>query len=154
MIVLLPKIVLEPKTRGMCRLPYPNHPKGCPAFGKKVSCPPTCPSFAETIDISLPMYAIINEFDLGAHVERLRAKCPTWTLRQLQCCLYWQPKARKELKAEIRRFLALHPDLIVDECPEAGGVNVTETLLNAGVKLEWPPMSIVRQVAFAGVRKL
>jgi len=154
MVVPLSKVVIDLRMRGMCRLAYPNHRRGCPNFGKKLQCPPDCPMFTENIDITKPMFAIVNEFDLGAHVERLRAKYPAWTLRQLQCCLYWQPKARKALRAEIAKFRKDHPQLFVDECPEAGGVNVTETLRNAGIELEWPPMKIARQVAIAGSRNV
>lgn len=32
------------------------------------------------------------------------------------------------------------------------GVNVTETMKNAGVILEWPPANIAYQIALAGVR--
>ena len=40
--------------------------------------------------------------------------------------------------------------MVVITCPEACGVNVTSTVLTIGVKLEWPPIGIVRQVAIAG----
>jgi hypothetical protein len=32
------------------------------------------------------------------------------------------------------------------------GVNVTATLKDAGIELEWPPKKFVRQVALAGVK--
>ena len=38
-------------------------------------------------------------------------------------------------------------------CPEAMGVNVTATMKNLGVKLEWPPETVVHKVAIIGVRK-
>lgn len=79
----------------------------------------------------------------------MRASNPAWTSRQLECCLYWQPTARKQLAAEIKQFLWSHAGYVADTCPEAGGVNVTETLRRVGVDLEWPPKRIVRQVAIA-----
>ena len=106
--------------------------------------------FGDMIDLDRPVFAIVNEFDLGSHIERMRQGHPTWTQRQLECCLYWQTKARKQLTEEIGRFLREHPGCVVDTTPEAGGVNVTETLKVAGVRLEWPPRNIARQVALAG----
>ncbi len=150
MILQLPKLVIEPRVRGMCRLPYPGHPKGCPNFNHKQGCPPACRLFAERFDLQQPVFAIVNEFDLAAHVARMRASHPGWSQRQLECCLYWQPAARKDLAFKIRQFLFGHPGYTADTCPEAGGVNVTETLRQVGVELEWPPKRIVRQVAIAG----
>lgn len=54
------------------------------------------------------------------------------------------------LEGEIEEFLLAHPGLVVTRCPEAMGVNVTETLAAAGVTLEWPPKKFALQVAIAG----
>jgi hypothetical protein len=107
--------------------------------------------FDEKIDLSQPVFAIVNEFDLAAHVERMRIRHPRWSQRQLACCLYWQPRARKELATKISEFLRGHRGYLADCCPEAGGVNVTATLANLGVALEWPPRKTVCQVAIAGL---
>ena len=109
--------------------------------------------FDERFDVSRPMFAIINEFDLAAHVERLLIRHPGWSERQLVCCLYWQPTARKQHKALILQFLRQYPGYYVDVCPEAGGVNVTDTLKAIGIELEWPPHKIVRQVGIGGRKK-
>lgn len=152
MIVQLPEVVLDLRMRGMCRLPYPLHPKGCPNFDHKDGCPPNAVLFSNRFDLQQPVFAIINEFDLGAHVERMRTDHPGYSMRQLECCLYWQNTARKQLREQVNLFLLEHCDFgfMADNCPEAGGVNVTETLRRVGVELEWPPRMIVRQVAIAG----
>ena len=67
----------------------------------------------------------------------------------MTCCLYWQPRARKFLETEIYRFCASRGGHVVTRCPEAMGLNVTETLRRAGVEMEWPPVNIALQVAFA-----
>jgi hypothetical protein len=54
----------------------------------------------------------------------------------------------------IENFLLQHPGLMIDDCPEAGGVNVTETLRLAGIYLEWPPQRVACQVALGGERNL
>ena len=146
MIFPLSQVVIDQKMRGLCRRPYPLHPKGCPNFAHNEGCPPSRPLW----NLQPPFYAVVNEFDLGAHVARMRELHPGWSQRQLECCLYWQGGARKILKDEIQRFRRDHGSLIVDTCPEAAGVNVTETLALAGIELEWPPVAIVRQVAIAG----
>jgi hypothetical protein len=151
MVIELKEVVVEPRMRGLCRLPYPGHPRGCPNFGRKAGCPPSCPMIGDAIDLGRPVFAIVNEFDLAAHVLRMRLRHPGWSERQLVCCLYWQPTARKHLTAKLMAFLAAHPDYVSDACPEAGGVNVTETLRRAGLELEWPPVKVARQVALAGI---
>jgi predicted metal-binding protein len=134
--------------REFCRRPYFNHKNGCPAFGKKQGCPPDAPLFDKYFDIKQEIFAVVNKFNLRKHVERMKEKHPKWSYRQLVCCLYWQPKARKRLEKKIKRID--RKDLVVSRCPEAMGLNVTETLANAGLELEWPPVNIVCQVAVVG----
>lgn len=144
--------------RGLCVKAYPLHPHGCPNFNAKGGCPPQAKRLPEIFDISRPFVAIYSIFDLDSHVGRMRAAHPRWSQRQLECCLYWQPGARKALRAEIAAWLrsperrTLDPDLrmLVNACPEALGVNVTATMAAAGVELEWPPRTKTVQVALAG----
>ena len=153
--------VVDPKVRDMCALPYPNHPKGCPNFRKRATCPPTIPMLAEVFDLVYPMIAIWEPFDFGGHVERMRVAHPDWSQRQLECCLYWQGTARAALNITIHEFLYGYartakpsaPPLFVTTCPEAMGVNVTETMKSLGVVLEWPPKKFTHHVALAGVRR-
>ena len=152
-MILLVEPILNPKVRGLCCLPYEGHPKGCPNFGKAERCPPQAPKFEDVVDLSKPVYAIVNSFDIAAHVERMRARHPDWSERQLLNCLYWQGTARKALRKEIKSFLAEHPDYEAHETPEAMGVNVTATLAAVGVALEWPPRKVAMQVAIAGIPK-
>ena len=74
-------------------------------------------------------------------------------MRQLECCLYWQGTARKQLRQEITEFRKHHPAFKaykVVERPEAMGLNVTATMASIGHELEWPPHHWVYKVAFAG----
>jgi len=142
--------VYTPAVRGLCVKAYPNHPKGCPNFGKKAGCPPQAPQLPAFYDYSREFYAIYNVFDFGSHVAKMKAAHPEWSQRQLDCCLYWQPTARKQLEAEIRAFSAEHPGMDVNRCPEAMGLNVHETMRLTGLVLEWPPVTKAVQVALAG----
>lgn len=144
--------IIEHKIRGLCSKPYYNHPKGCPQFGKGDRCPPNVLLFDKIFNMSIPMYAIINEFNLGAHVKKMKKKHPDWSDRQLYCVLYWQNTARKQLREKIE--IAFHYSFMKDYkstwCPEGMGVNVTKTMKNINVILEWPPVNIARQIAFLG----
>jgi len=142
--------VVDRSVRGLCVKPYPLHKKGCPNFGKKAGCPPQCPTIDQVLDLSKPVWVIWNVFPFGAHVEKLRAKYPHWSQRQLACCLYWQPRARKQLREVIREFAWKHGGLKLVGNPEAAGVNLTATMAKAGHDLEWPPKTVSYQVVMAG----
>jgi hypothetical protein len=145
--------ILDSSVRGLCLRPYPNHNRGCPNFGKKDGCPPQALLGHEIIDIIKPIYAIWNIFNLADHVIRMKDAHPNWTWRQLVCCLYWQPKARKQLKAEIIKFKKGMPDQVVLKCPEANGFDITDTMESIGEYLEWPPQRITYQVVLAGTKR-
>lgn len=145
--------VIASSIRSLCLRPYPNHKKGCPNYGKKKGCPPNAPMFDSVYDLSKPIYAIFTVFDFKEHVERMKGKHPDWSKRQLECCLYWQGTARKNLKEQVKVFKSLAPDekYNVTTAPEAMGVNVTETMKRAGIELEWPPVNVAYKIAFAGI---
>lgn len=164
--------VIDQSVRRLCCKPYQGHRNGCPNFNHKEGCPPGAPIFDKVFDLSKPVYAIYNKFDLKSHVEKMRAAHICWTNAQLTCCLYWQNTARKQLTRELVRFILEHPDYyiavahykglekdfkcfdrIIPSPPEAMGVNVTETMKNVSIFLEWPPETVTYQVALAGIRK-
>ena len=145
---LLPGVILDYSVRALCRRPYPGHPRGCPNVGYRVSCPPCAPIWENVLELS-PVWVIWIVFDFGGHVARMRRLHPDWSQRQLECCLYWQGAARKALRAEISAFLAEHQGLVVTTCPEGMGVDVTATMKDCGVVLEWPPQQWAVQVAMA-----
>ncbi len=120
---------------------YAGHPHGCPNYGKKPGCPPAAPLLGETLDLTKPVWAVYNVFDLFKHVEKMRARHPAWSERQLRCCLYWQQTARKQLREELIHFAIRSTilDIVIVACPEAQGVNMTETMRLVGIELEWPP---------------
>ena len=144
--------VVDVSVRGLCRREYYNHPKGCPNWGKKAHCPPHEPLVTKLIDITKPVWAIFNVFDLAAHISKMRNKHPNWSDHQLRCCLYWQPTARRSLRQIIHQFLACTPNLVIIPCPEAAGVNLTATMMSAGIKLEWPPTIKAYQIVLAGTK--
>ena len=113
--------VVRASVRALCRRPYPGHPKGCPNWNRRATCPPKAPLLARILDLESPVYCIANAFDLAGHVARMRARHPGWSYRQLACCLYWQGTARKRLREKVDAFLADRPDSIALYWPEANG---------------------------------
>lgn len=138
--------------RSLCQKRYPGHPKGCPNFGKRLTCPPAARLLGEIIDLAKPVWAIWNAFEIGRHAARMQQRHPNWSDRQCYCCLYWQGTARKALKGHIRAFLNHHRGFRrkIITCPEACGCNVTATMKTIGIELEWPPRAIAYQVALVG----
>ena len=143
--------IMDATVRGLCCKAYDLHPRGCPNFGQRPTCPPAARLFSDVYDMAKPVWAVINEFDLGGHVERLKIAHPNWSDRQLRCVLYWQGGARAKLALKIKMALATLPRFRSETCPEAMGVNVTATLASEGITLEWPPVHIARQVALIAV---
>lgn len=54
--------------------------------------------FNQVFDMSKPVYAIINKFDLNSQVQKMKKAHPDWSYRRCANCLYWKPRARKELE--------------------------------------------------------
>lgn len=148
------KPVVDYSMRALCAKPYRGHKRGCPKQGKGIpTCPPDAPLFDQYFDMTKPFFAVVNEFDLADHSRKLAVRHPEWTERQLRDCLYWQGTAQKMLERKVQQALDT-PDLkgfIATYCPEAMGVNITETMKSAGIDLEWPPIKIVRQIAILGL---
>lgn len=145
--------VLDPSVRQLCLRKYYNHPKGCPNFGKKEGCPPNCKTIDKIIDLDKPIFVIWNAFNFAAHCMKMKQRHPDWSKRQIECCLYWQPTARKQLKNIIHKFEVNHPHkLVIVKNPEGAGVNLTATMKNIGIDLEWPPINIAYQIVLAGYK--
>jgi predicted metal-binding protein len=141
------KLYITDKTREWCRLPYPGHQNGCPNYGLKQGCPPSVPSILEIADLSKPFMLAIVTFDLQRHVQSMLTANPNWSDRQTRCCLYWQNGVRKELKEYSQYICFLNPGTVYDVCPEAKGVNVFRSILQAGGKIDTKPTSLVRKVS-------
>jgi predicted metal-binding protein len=92
---------IDYRAREWCKLPYPNHPKGCPNYNKNPECPPQAPRIEDWLDLNRQHWFIVVEFDLDAFAKRMKEKHPGWSDKQCRCCLYWQNIPRKELKLAI-----------------------------------------------------
>ncbi len=147
------KPIIDKNVISLCIRSYYNHLKGCPNFGKNDRCPPKAGYIENNVDLSKQIYAIYNVFNFSEHIKNMLEKHPSWSKRQVECCLYWQGKARKQLKKEVKKFLIEFPNYKIIDTPEAQGVNVTQTMKNVGIILQFPPKTITYQIVLAGDTK-
>lgn len=142
--------VIDAAVRQLCCKPYPNHPKGCPNHGCRPTCPPEARLWFDVVcRVDFATWLFWTRFDIAAHRERMKLKHPQWSRRQLDCCLYWQNTARKPLRDYFKVYWQM-PNFFWTMCPEAMGVNVTQTMHEIGVELEWPPEKWAYQIAMGG----
>ena len=131
-------------------MPYPDHPKGCPNYGKRKECPPTAPLVQDYIDLEQPHWFIIQKYDLNAHVQRMKVKHPHWSDRQARCVLYWQGAVKGMLSKACKQFIKEHPGLISTLIPEAMGVNVIATAIRMGIPIKARPDGTIYKIALVG----
>ena len=145
-------IAYDERMQDFCKLPYPQHPNGCPNYGKKPGCPPNQKLISDVLNLDKDIYLIYTEFNVGKFAERMKKKHPRWTEKQRYCCLYWQGKARKEHSEELEKVKKEY-NIEVIKSPEAYGVNINVMMIKLGIKLEWPPRKITRIVSLGGYKR-
>lgn len=143
------KIVVDYRAREWCKLPYPDHPRGCPNYGRKSSCPPQAPLVENYFDMDQDHYFVAVKFDLFSHISKMKEKHPLWSDRQARCCLYWQSTVNKQLKEWCRLFVEQY-GLTYTLCPEAMGINVIETCKAIGLPIRARPVGTIYKVAMLG----
>lgn len=149
------KIPFVPNANKLCCKPYPGHPKGCENFGKKEGCPPNLRALEKIFDFNEDIFLIYYEFNIGKHALKMKRRHPDWSERQIYCCLYWQPKARRLRDKEIEEYKEEKGIDYVTNSPEAYGINVDLLMKKrTGIKLEWPPRKITRLVSLGGTKNV
>ena len=144
--------VIDKRINGLCLKSYPLHPKGCPNWNKKKGCPPNILSLNRIINFKKEIYIIYNKYNFKQHCNKMKERHPNWSKRQIECCLYWQGTARKQLKEKIKLFFKEFPNYYIIKCPEGSGVNLTETMKQLNIELEWPPINYAYQIILAGTK--
>lgn len=152
MIVSLNKkdMVFDRRANGQwCKLPYPDHPKGCMNYNKKIGCPPKAKFFLDIV--TNPFFLVTQKFDIAKHAQRMKKLHPNWTNRQARCVLYWQGSLRKKIREEAKEFIdSQNKDLMILEIPEANGVDIFKTCKNLGIILDRNPQKIIWKVMIIG----
>lgn len=137
--------------REWCKLPYPNHPRGCPNYGKRFTCPPQAPFITFWLGGATKLWFVCVGFDIKEWANRMLLKHPHWTDRQARCLLYWQPKVNKELQEATYQFASRKgSDCVlkgVTYCPEAMGVNVIETAQRQGLPIQANPQDTIYKIS-------
>ena len=142
----LDEVVFDIRARNgeWCMAPYPGHPRGCPNYP---ACVKEHPNFK-----TLPprkWFALVEDFDLKAHAEKMKAAHPDWTERQARCVLYWQNGVRKRLSEKaLKEYRPLEGDILLT-IPEACGVNVFATMAQHGLILKKNP-DVVHKIMLIG----
>ena len=155
------------KTRKWCQLPYPDHPNGCPNYGKNPSCPPDAEYMDSILSKYSHFYLIYAIFNLDGQKRRMLSRHPDWTDRQATCLLYWQNSVKKALQERLREIQEINPEkrLYVLSSGsgfkqgafnqekiyslEAGGIDVFRTLKKNGISFELKPEKKVKLVTLA-----
>jgi predicted metal-binding protein len=150
-IIKISKLITSPHTGEWCKIPYPNHPRGCPNYGKKNTCPPYARKLTECVDMDRSLYIVHSEFDLLKHVQKMTSKHSDWTYRQLKNVLYWQGTSRKQLRERLIEASKITNCNYITTCPEAQGVNVFATCVKSGLVLDKTyNISTCRHIAIMG----
>lgn len=142
-------IISDIRSRDWCKLPYPNHPHGCPNYDKRIGCPPQVSLFNEVITSPYTLVGI--KFNLEKWINRMKDKHPNWSDKQARCCLYWQGKVRKVLREKCKEIVK-DEEMILYK-PEAMGIHVFRTCASIGIKLEKNPTKYVWKIAIIGRKK-
>ncbi|MBD3216132.1 MAG: hypothetical protein GF311_26195 [Candidatus Lokiarchaeota archaeon] len=150
-------IIFSKKTRLWCRLPYPDHPKGCPNYNKNRLCPPKIKYMNDLTQKYNFYYLVYAIFDLKNQKERMLKRNPKWSKRQAKCLLYWQRSVKKYLKDYLLEIYEKNRDKdkyllscgsgfkseIFDQeiipSMEAAGIDVYRTMKNNHIDFEIKP---------------
>lgn len=152
-IVPVKRLIHKKEVRDWCKLPYHNHPKGCPNYGKRKECPPQSKYITEIININKPIFMVFSEFDLEKHISKMRKKHPQWSNHQLRNVLYWQSTSKKQMKERVKKAQSILGTKVIIYMPESNGINVYATAFHSGLKLEKiKNLKINRHITFLGYR--
>jgi predicted metal-binding protein len=145
-------LVIDYRAREWCKLPYPNHPYGCPNYGTKGVCPPLVARIEEYFDLRKSCWLAIVDFNLSNHKRRMKELHPDWSESQLKCVLYWQGTVKKKLKDLCEDFVFenIGENIIYTLCPEAMGLHVFSTMRKLGYRISKNITDIVYKVALIG----
>lgn len=145
-------LVIDYRAREWCKIPYPGHPKGCPNYDMRDSCPPRAYKIEDFIELSLPMYLVLERFNLLSHTRRMKYLHPNWSERQIKCVLYWQNGVNGRLTNHCIYVTRENPGYTWTICPEAMGINVIKTVKLLNIPIKTHPTDLVIKVGLVGFK--
>jgi hypothetical protein len=128
-----------------CSLQYPGHEKKNVKGRVTSGCPNQDECLKNAIDFKtafinsaseITWFAVKEDFNLTAHINKMHWKHLDWSDRQCRCVLYWQNTVRKRLLNKTKEFVDLICADYALEIPEACGINVFATMANVGLILQ------------------
>ncbi len=149
------KLIINPKSRDWCTMPYPGNPNGCPNFGKQPTCPPLAPLIGNFIDLSRPHWLDVYCVNLKEEADKRRKQHPDWSEKKLRCSRYWQNTAHAYLRRsfELMRWTEGWKGVVMTLRPEAMGVNVIQTAKRVGVPISIHPKDLIFKISLIGFKK-
>ncbi len=151
MNIEIEKLNINYKAREWCKLPYPDHPDGCPTYSQNAMCPPNVPLVDEYFDLSKELYFVVIEFDIGGHAKKMKKLHPRWSDRQCRNLLYWQNGVRSQLDG-MCRLSCWGKSFVYTLLPEAMGINVIATAQSLGIPIKIKPTDTIYKIALVGNR--
>lgn len=156
-MIRVQKLVLTPKAKQWCALPYYDKKHGCPNYrgrcyegGKR-----RIVMLNEIMNVHQPIYIVYNEFDLAAHMAKMLEAHPNWSERQQRNVYYWQNQSRTQLQKKVDAAAAIlrQRGPIIISSGEGNGVNLYATCFHSGLKLEKiRRLKICRHLVLIGTR--
>lgn len=140
--------------RSWCRIPYPGHPKGCHMWhSKRKNCDSSfrkCHTFDEVFDRNAPAWCVWEDFDVEAHMARMKSIHPEWSIGMLKNVRYWQATVKKKRNTRVenefrkRKLWGKYAAVTEGFC-----INVYSTLRHAGL-----PLLPIKVAAVTQMKKL
>ena len=140
---------LSPRSR--CIRPYKNHKRGCPNFGRLLTCPPRIPCMYDQVFDIRDVYAVVTKFYLDEYFAKRRENRPDLPEGQIRNMRVWQPIAIKENDYAIRDFYLENPskvDYVSTRLLECMGVDVVKTMEEVGLEIKFPAKEYAYRVSF------
>jgi predicted metal-binding protein len=172
-IIQYSDIVWHEKVGDWCKLSYPEHPKGCPNYGKSETCPPNAPFLKEKLKQYEKFTLYYIRINYKGYIEYKLKQHPDWTLRNCRNVNRWQSSAKKYLRESIPIEIRESPNYFIlwsgsgskksknqkikKESPkyamESVGINVMSTFKQLGLDMDIKAVNMVTLVNLVCYKK-
>jgi hypothetical protein len=163
--ITIKDLIIDPNVRDYCLLPYPDHPHGCPNYGKSPLCPPQ--SVFHPLSHYEPFssfHLAICQFNLETYCEERRRRFPKSTDKALRNPRLYQAHVKKIFHSTIDRFIEVEgiDTYEIFGCGsghknapsmESVGLHPIRMMQNLGINVELRPNNRIHFAALICVKK-